>query len=98
MIECLSPRVQDVDFHMRQIFMRGGKGDKDCVTILPDAVLAPLEAHPDKVRTIHNQDLAQGRGQVYLPAALARMRAAGFPLGIGRCAAAVWSEAGGWPQ
>ena len=57
---------------MRQIFMRGGKGDKDRVTILPDAVLAPLEAHLDKLKSIHHQDLAQGRGQVYLPAALAR--------------------------
>src|SRR5689334_8590135 len=33
--ECLSLRVKDIDFEMRQIVVRGGKGDKDRVSMLP---------------------------------------------------------------
>lgn len=70
--ECLRLRVKDVDFAMRSITVRDGKGAKDRVTVLPDAVVGPLEAHLDKVRVIHELDLAKGLGRVYLPFALAR--------------------------
>ena len=70
--ECLRLRVKDVDFAMQATTVRDGKGGKDRLTVLPKAVVSPLEAHLDKVRTIHDQDLAKGLGQVYLPFALAR--------------------------
>jgi integrase len=48
------------------------KGDKDRVTMLPLNVKAPLERHLQDVKRLHDQDLAEGFGHVYLPYALAR--------------------------
>ena len=72
LLECLRLRVQDVDFGMSQLVVRGGKGNKDRVTILPEAVVEPLKSHLEKVRTVHSRDLEQGLGRVYMPVALAR--------------------------
>ena len=65
-------RVQDVDFARRQIVVRNGKGFKDRLTMIPDRLLddacassSPGLAHPEN-------DLAEGRGDVWLPFALAR--------------------------
>jgi integron integrase len=70
--ECLKLRVKDVDFGYRQIVVRDGKGAKDCVTMLPAAVLEPLKGHLLQVKVLHQRDLAAGRGAVELPDALAR--------------------------
>jgi len=71
-IECLSLRVKDVDFAYRQITVRDGKGGKDRVTMLPEQVVQPLQAHLGRVRTLHQRDLADGHGEVALPNAFAR--------------------------
>ena len=71
LMEGLRLRVKDVDFERREIIVRDGKGGKDRVTMLPDCLVTPLRAHLDKVRTLHQQDLAEGFGQVFLPDALA---------------------------
>lgn len=71
-MECLRLRVQDIDFKRREILIRDGKGFKDRVTMLPVSLSAALQAHLDKVRTLHESDLAQGFGAVYLPYALER--------------------------
>jgi len=70
--ECLKLRVKDVDFGYRQILVRDGKGAKDRVTMLPQSVIEPLQAHLVRVQTLHEQDLAAGYGDVELPDALAR--------------------------
>ena len=70
--ECLALRVKDIDLEMRQIVVRGGKGDKDRVTMLPASVEAYLHAHLDQVRALHARDLAAGGGEATLPGALAR--------------------------
>jgi integron integrase len=70
--ECLKLRVKDLDFGYRQIVVRDGKGAKDRVTMLPRSVLAPLQAHLERVRELHERDLAQGHGDVELPDALMR--------------------------
>jgi integron integrase len=70
--ECLKLRVKDVDFAYRQILVRDGKGAKDRVTMLPEAVVQPLQAHLGKVRALHLRDRAQGYGETWLPHALAR--------------------------
>lgn len=44
--ECLSLRVKDVDFAYRQLLTRDARGGKDRVTVLPDAVVQPLQARP----------------------------------------------------
>ena len=71
-MEALRLRVKDVDFARREILVRDGKGFKDRVTMLPAALAAPLAAHLKRVRALHDQDLAAGRGAVYLPYALER--------------------------
>jgi integron integrase len=72
LMECVRLRVKDVDFGYRQITVRDGKGSRDRVTILPERLLEPLRLHLARVRTLHDQDLAEGGGSVYLPFALAR--------------------------
>jgi integron integrase len=71
-MECLRSRVQDIDFDYRQIVVRSGKGDKDRVTVFPDALVEQLLRQLERARAIHNHDLGQGYGVVALPFALAR--------------------------
>jgi len=71
-MECLRLRVKDVDFARGEILVREGKGFKDRVTMLPEKLLAPLSEHLARVKTLHEADLADGFGEVYLPWALER--------------------------
>ena len=70
LMEGLRLRVKDVDFERGQIIVRGGKGDKDRVTMLPEALRAGLKEHLERVRLLHKKDLAEGLGAVPLPGAL----------------------------
>jgi integron integrase len=72
LMECVRLRVKDVDFGYRQIVIRDGKGFKDRITLLPEKVQAPLQAHLEKVKALHEHDLANGLGGVHLPFALER--------------------------
>ena len=72
LLECCRLRIQDIDFARNQIVVRGGKGDKDRVTMLPAVVKADLARHLEGVRAQHERDLHQGAGWVELPTALAR--------------------------
>jgi integron integrase len=77
LMEGLRLRVKDVDFERREILVRDGKGGKDRVTMLPERLVKPLRAHLAKVRALHERDLAEGFGEVFLPDALAeKFRAA----------------------
>jgi integron integrase len=69
--ECLRLRVQDLDFENNLLFVRGGKGNKDRTTILPERLCTELQDHLARVRELHEEDLAKGFGEVYLPGALA---------------------------
>jgi integron integrase len=70
--ECLKLRVKDVDFEYRQIVVRDAKGGKDRVTILPDSVIDSLKRQLERVKALHERDLAAGYGDVELPEGLAR--------------------------
>ena len=70
LMEALRLRIQDVDFEQGQIVVRSGKGDKDRITTLPDSLRDSLTQQFITVRNIHNNDLAEGFGRVYLPFAL----------------------------
>lgn len=72
LMECLRLRVQDVDFLRREITVRHGKGGKDRRTMLPTALIEPLQAQLAEARRIHERDLRAGFGEVWLPDALAR--------------------------
>jgi len=70
--EAVRLRIHDIDFKMRQITVRSGKGDKDRITTFPASITPQLHDHLSRVKTLHNKDLEQGYGTVYLPHALAR--------------------------
>jgi integron integrase len=72
MLEALRLRVKDVDFQRREILVRDGKGGRDRVTMLPDSLALSLRAHLARVKALHEDDLREGFGEVYLPFALAR--------------------------
>ena len=72
LLEGLRLRIKDVDFAARLLVIREGKGAKDRRTMLPDSLHEPLRAQIELVRRIHRQDLAIGRGEVWLPNALER--------------------------
>ncbi len=66
-MECLSLRVQDIDFAKNEILVRHGKGSKDRRTMFPSSLRAPLQEHLSRVKAIHCQDLQEGWGRVALP-------------------------------
>lgn len=72
LMECIRLRIQDVDFGQGRIFVRGGKGGKGRTVVLPEAVRALLADHIERVQALHENDLREGFGEVYLPEALAR--------------------------
>jgi len=72
LMECIRLRVQDVDFSYQQVFVRAGKGMKDRVVPLPGRLVDQLKAHLETIHLLHEEDLANGFGEVYLPGALAK--------------------------
>jgi len=72
LMECVRLCVKDVDYEYRQILVRDGKGQKDRVTMLPQSLAEPLKRHLEKVNILHQQDLTEDFGEVYLPFALER--------------------------
>ncbi len=72
LMEVLRLRVKDVDFGMKQITVRDGKGAKDRYTVLAEGVIPVLQEHLSRVKLTHEEDLRAGQGEVYLPDALER--------------------------
>lgn len=72
LMECLRLRVKDVDFGYRQIIVRDGKGEKDRRTVMPESLVEPLQHQLTRAKLQHDEDLARGYGNVYLPYALER--------------------------
>lgn len=71
LLEGLRLRVKDIEFERREIIVREGKGNKDRVTVLPENLILPLQAHLAKVKALHEKDLDAGFGEVHMPNALA---------------------------
>jgi integron integrase len=72
LMELLQVRVRNIDLAARTILVRDRKGARDRTTIPPATLVAPLEGHLERVRSVHRSDLADGFGQVVLPHAVAR--------------------------
>jgi len=72
LMEAVRLRVKDVDFDYRQIIVRGGKGDKDRVTILPESLEAPLRDQLKLARRFFELDRREAAPGVELPHALER--------------------------
>jgi integrase len=43
LMEAVRLRVKDIDFNMRQIIVRSGKGDKDRITVLPNMIIDQMK-------------------------------------------------------
>jgi integron integrase len=72
LIELLRLRVKDVDLNRQQVIVRGGKGDKDRVTVLSETLVERLRAHRDRLRGLYEEDRRAGLAGVWLPEALER--------------------------
>jgi integrase len=71
--ECLSLRVKDIDFDHGAINVRSGKGAKDRVTLLSNAIAgSPPRSSRNRAST---RDLRDGLGEAPLPFALAEKHA-----------------------
>lgn len=69
--ECIRLRIKDLDFGMKVLIVRDGKGGKDRSTILPASLHEALTLQIEKVKLMHQQDLEDGYGEVYMPYRLA---------------------------
>jgi len=72
LMECLRLRVKDVEFGRSLIVVREGKGDKDRRVPLPVVIRQDLATWLSQVKRVHERDIAEGFGSVYLPYALER--------------------------
>lgn len=71
LLEALTLRIKDVDFGRCQLVIRDPKWKRDRATMLPRAIQHELREQIDRARCVHQEDLAQGWGRVWLPDALA---------------------------
>jgi len=70
--ELLALRIKDIDLDAYLVSVRGGKGDKDRITVLPRSLVHRLHAHLDRLRVIYERDRAAGANPIYLPDGLER--------------------------
>jgi integron integrase len=70
--ECCQLRVKDLDIARGELRVRGGKGQRDRVTVLPAVVGEPLRAHLRRVRGAMGRRIARGGGYVEVPGAMDR--------------------------
>ena len=72
LLEALHLRVKDVSIERQEIMARAGKGNRDRVTMLPEAAKHAVIEQMGFVRALHERDLRRGAGRVELPHAIAR--------------------------
>ena len=72
LLECLRLRVKDLEFGNNRIVVRDTKGGEDRVVPFPIVARAEMPSWLARVKRIHQKDLADGFGSVYLPDAISR--------------------------
>ena len=70
--ELVRLRVQDVDVGRGTVTVRGGKGNKDRVTVMPKILREEISQQIERVREVWKDDGEAGLAGVYMPGALAR--------------------------
>lgn len=71
-LEVIRLRIHDIDFENNQIYVRNPKGGKDRTTIFPEVLHKPIRKQIEVTKQLHDKDLEEGYGEVYLPTALKR--------------------------
>ncbi|NQV23547.1 MAG: integron integrase [Rhodopirellula sp.] len=71
LLEALRLRAKDVDPGYGQISVRDTKGNVDRVTYLPELLTVPLQDQVAHALKLHEHDITEGYGRVWLPFALA---------------------------
>ena len=72
LLECMRLRVKDVDFGRGRIFLRNTKWGQERSVMLPKTIAPTLKTQIDAVLKLHEQDLQNGFGEVYIPENLSR--------------------------
>jgi integron integrase len=72
LMECLRLRIKDIDFDRSQLIIHSPKGNRERMTMLPQTAIPLLREHLQRVKELHDSDLARGFGEVWLPDALDR--------------------------
>ncbi|OCC16385.1 Integron integrase [Dissulfuribacter thermophilus] len=70
--EAIRLRVKDIDEERRIINVREGKGGKDRITLLPEAILEDLKSHLKTVKKLYKSDRQNSIAGVKMPDALER--------------------------
>ena len=71
-MEAMRLRVQDIDFGFSQILIRDAKGKKERAMPLPTRLIQPFKDHLSEVKSLHNDDIDQGFGRVYMSPSLVK--------------------------
>jgi len=72
LFECLSLRVQSFNFELGVLTVHDGKGKKDRTVPLPLTILPELRGHLEKVKALHDRDLAEEYAGAFMFDALER--------------------------
>lgn len=72
LMELLRLRVHHVDLGRLQLTVRGGKGDKDRVTVIPQTLVPALARQLERLRPLYEADRKAGLPGVWLPDGLER--------------------------
>ncbi len=75
--ECCMVRVKDLDLDRRELRVRGGKGARDRITMIPETLVVPLREHLKRTKVLMARRCAAGGGHVALPGAMDRKLAGG---------------------
>ncbi|MBB5212707.1 integron integrase [Microbulbifer hydrolyticus] len=68
-MEAVRLRIQDFDFEQQAITVNEAKGNKARRTLLPAALVAPLQAQVEMAMALHRRDCEEGVGAIYRPEA-----------------------------
>jgi integron integrase len=72
MKEVQNIRIKDIDFGFDKIYIWDSKSLKDRTIPLPQSIKNELQIQTQKVKELHQRDLSDGFGSVYIPYALSK--------------------------
>ncbi len=70
LMEAVRLRIKDIELERGAILVRDGKGGKDRITMLPDCLVDAISTQIRQAKALHDLDLSNGYGRVWLPHAL----------------------------